>query len=336
MRVAAIFVAAACGSAVVCQAPLHAELIANTPMTVGWQWIGPPPVPSGSTTYPAGLLPRTGRIDAASGSTNLYLRWNAPVGQSLRAWIGVTHNSGSPVATTTSSGDWTYVVSGPTGTVGHVHIDLHSSSDWTSPSNIEVDVHDDGSIEANTAHSTSSPYVSGAWDIPVTLDATPLRVRIRHSASGTIPQGFGVSAEFVPWAAGARDLGSSCPINEVGWLQIFPDVRRFYFLSLLPANGTSPLRFAATGFGTLATFVVSDRDVRLPVGSIGLGLGCDDLLAFPIATDAGIATGDGEWQLPLPPLSPGTQLYVQHVSLGAAPGGAPIRFGISNLVVYRP
>lgn len=334
MRVAAIVVAAACGSAAICQVPLHAELIANTPMVVGWQLSGPPPAPSGSTTHPAGPLPRTGRIDAATGTTNVYMQWQAPAGRSLRGSLNITHNSGAPAATTTSSGDWALVVTGPAGTVGHVHIDLHSVSDFTSPGNIQVDVNDDGSIEANTAHSTFSPYMHGVWDVPVTLGTTPLRVRIRHGAGGTIPQGFGVSAEFVPWAAGATNLGSSCAINEVGWLAAFPDERRSYFLSLLPANATQPARFAATGYGTLATFVCSDRDVRLPIGSIGFGSGCDDLLAFPVLTDAGVTAGDG-WELPLPPLPPGIHLFLQHVSLGAASGGPPVRFGVTNLVVYR-
>jgi hypothetical protein len=335
MRVAAIVVAAACGSAAICQVPLRAELIANTPMVVGWQLSGPPPAPSGSATHAAGPLHHTGRIEAVTGSNNVYMQWQAPAGRSLRGRLNITHNTSLPPATTTSSGDWTLVVTGPAGTVGHVHIDLHSASDFTSPGNFQVDVHDDGSIEANTAHPTFSPYMHGVWDVPVVLGSAPLRVRILHGAGGNIPQGFGVSAEFVPWAEGATNLGSSCAVNEVGWIQAFPAERRSYFLSLLPANATRPARFAATGYGTLATFVCSDRDVRLPVGSIGLGSGCDDLLALPVLTDPGVTTGFGEWELPLPPLPPGIHLFLQHVSLGAASGGPPLRFGISNLVVYR-
>lgn len=304
------------------QSPVTAQLTANTPMVVTRT------DSSGTTAaaQPAGPLTQDGAI--ALPNAQVDLAWTVPTPGDARCRF---ESDAYPYdfSTTQVHLDCTLRLYG-TNVRGHLQIDMHNGGDF--PAHLEVDVFDDGvvDVDSNQLQWSSWPPLLVNFHRPLTLTGS-VAVRIRMQGTTIAPVGHSIEVRFLPWANGTEDLGSSCPSNLVGYIgeQDFDD----YFLAALPGEGAEALRFVADGYGPLATFVVSLQSARLPVGAIGLGVGCDDLLAVPLLDGPGIQLEPGRWALPVPPLPAGLEFFVQHVSLGNW-GSAP-RFGVTNVVRYQ-
>ncbi len=304
------------------QTPVTAQLTANAPIVVLWA------APTGTltATQAAGPLQQDGSV--ALPAAQVDLEWTVPTPGDARCRF---RSDAFPSGFTTTQVflDGTLWLTGAN-VRGHLQIDMSNGGDF--PAQLEVDVFDDGVVEvdSNDLQGSSWPPLLVNLHMPLVLTGS-VPVRIRMQGSTIAPVGHSIEVRFLPWGAGTDDLGSSCASNLVGYIggQDWHD----YFLAALPGIGAEALRFVADGYGPLATFVVSLQPTRLPVGWIGLGVGCDDLLAVPLLDGPGIQLEAGRWALPVPPLPAGLTFFVQHVSLGSW-GSAP-RFGVTNVVRYQ-
>ncbi len=305
------------------QTAVTALLVANTSIVVT--------LIDGSSTVtasqPAGALLQVGSVEIPTDVIRVH--WTPPTASDPSCRFDYYSFPLGYHASTDVDLDCTLWLSG-TNTNGHVQLDMLNAGDF--PGHLIVDVLDDGVIEADSyALQWSYAPFTASLHAPVVVNGAPVPIRIRMQGMTLAPEWRSIQVRFVPWAAGTEDIGSSCTPNLIGYLGS-QDVQDYY-LAALPGMGGEALRFAAEGYGTLATFVVSLGPTRLPRGTIGLGPWCDDLLAVPLLDGPGISLGGGQWILPVPPLPGGLQFYVQHVSLGSWSGY--VRFGITNVVRYQ-
>lgn len=313
------------------QAPIRASLQATAPTVLQWTCGA-----GGTQSRPAGPLrqPETWQPPMFGGTTRV--SWVPPTASSLECTLQtqLSPPTFSGYCFHSVQAEWTYTVDAPPGTFGHLLLVDSMGGDFPAVA-WRIDVHDDGKIDAQS-QPPSTMVVPNTRErrLPVTVGNRPLRVRIVHAGTAMAPQTYRLTIAFEPWAAGAADLGSSCGPRDIGWYAVgYTRYNHSYFLAALPGTGGSPAKFVARGYGGLAVFVASDRDVRLPVGSIGIAPGCDDLLSVQLLEDPGVATGIGRWELDVPPLPPGLHLFVQHASLDwPTPGFPPARFGATNIV----
>ncbi|MBL9079515.1 MAG: hypothetical protein JNL08_18575 [Planctomycetes bacterium] len=304
------------------QTGVIAQLTANTPMVV----TRTDTTGTTAAAQPAGPLLQNGSI--ALPTAQVDLEWTVPTPGDARCRF---HSEAYPYGFSTTQVflDCTLGLVG-TNVRGHLQIDMDNFGDF--PAHLEVDVFDDGVVEvdSNEFQWLSWPPLLVNLHMPLVLTGS-VPVRIRMQGWTLAPVGHSIEVRFLPWASGTEDLGSSCAANLVGY--IGNQDSHDYFLAALPGVGAEALRFVADGYGPLATFVVSLQSARLPVGAIGLGLGCDDLLAVPLLDGPGLQLESGRWALPVPPLPAGLEFFVQHVSLGN--WGSSPRFGVTNVVRYQ-
>lgn len=325
--------------AAVVPAQVSATLVANAPMTVGWDMGGS--WGSGSNTFPAGPLTVDGSLltTVPGGLGGVRLDWVVPQPGSASCSFRASRQQNSSL-TYSSSADLTMSVSGPIGQRGHVKIVLLGWDDAASTTSLLVDVGDDGSNEANS-QAAPSVYIR-EWRIPAALGPGGLDIRVRHFDAGP-PYGPGkdwnVTLAFEPIADCATDLGSSCAINDVGWvLPPSPSVyaNHPYFLHAAPGGGGALCELIARGHGPIAAFCFAVDPTRVAPGWLGVGLGCDDLLQNVAFTLPGDVIAAETWSFAVPALPPGVTFWVQHASFGPGPGwygSAPIwRTGVTNLV----
>jgi len=334
MKVAAlVLIGASCLVPCTAQSAVGGKLAANT-MTLDWRPIPCPGCPYTTLAHPAGTLDPVGTF--VGGPYNaLVVDWNTPSAGDPTGRLRVSTGSGIALGNEISiTVDCTLFLQAPTGT-GHLLVELTSSGDM--PVQSFVDVNDDGTDDA--VCTPPSPY--SVWyhaherRIPVKIGSTPLPVRVRMSTAGWGEPLEGiVSITYVPSAPNTADLGSGCDPNRVGWIAGQPAQMRDYFLAAQPGPSPAAATLVAQGYGTIAQFIVSEHDARLPAGLLGLGPGCDDLLQYVLLTDPGTSAGPGTWQLLVPPLPPGLHFFVQHASYGLATPPPATRFGASNIVRY--
>lgn len=203
--------------------------------------------------------------------------------------------------------------------MGHLSIDLLSQGDF--PATSTVDVFDDGVVDAALPTSGSANSITDVH-VALPLSLVPTRVRIRLTASVPAPIFHHVEVRWQPWVPSAQDLGSACGPNP-----LHPGTHENYFLAALPGTGGNAVDFVAHGWGA-GVFLVALHPRRLPTGTFGFPYGCDDLLAAPVLTAPGTLLAPGQWSLPVPPLPPGLQFFVQHVSQGTS------HLGATNLIAY--
>lgn len=320
-RLVPVFVSASLALPSTAQSSVGAALVANTPIVVTHT------DPSGTTTaaQPAGSLLQPGSV--ALPAAQIQVDWTPPTTNDPSCRFDY---SSWPVDFTLTDVnlDCTLWLWGP-GVHGHVQIDMTNAGDF--PGHLRVDVYDDGVVEADTL---SLPYFwsfAANLHVPVVLGATCVPIRIRMHGATVAPEWRSIAVRFVPWGTATADLGSSCSPNLVGQIN-HQDVHDYY-LAALPGTGGDVLRLEADGYGTVHTFVVALTQARLPVGTIGLGLGCDDLLAAPVLDGPGIDLGNGRWALSVPPLPAGLNVHFQNASMGT--WGGQIRFGLTNVVRYQ-
>lgn len=323
MRVFTLAVAALSSTPLVAQSAVSASLVANVPTSVAWQVY---PGMSGSNSHPAGPLVANGIVQVTSPYGSANVSWVVPTSIFIGCHLLSNQNPNYP--SVSCSADWTLSIAAPSGTRGHVRIAMDCAGDFITFSDVRIDVHNDGTFEAASIWHMGgySPWLDREWYVPVVLGATPLDVRILHGVNTFVAQGYSVSVEFVPWSQNAVNLGSTCGISEVGWIDTPVGVNSPYFLAALPIPGSGKDRLVARGYGTLAWLIVADDRRRLPVGTLGTQLGCDDMLA------TALVIVPGTWDFVMPPMPPGTRLFAQHASLGVAPSPPSVRFGVSNLV----
>lgn len=306
------------------QTGVTAVLVANAPIVVSWTDAGN----TITASQPPGALLQTGSVEIPNPGL-IQVSWTPPTATDAACRLHYFSNP-YPGATDVSL-DCTLWLSSPNAH-GHVQIDMLNAGDF--PGYLTVDVMDDGVIEATSALQAGSwPAFTANLNASIVLTGTPVPVRMRMTGLNLALELRTIEVRFVPWATGTEDLGSSCTPNRVFPYHWGPNVQEDYFLAALPGTGSEALRFVADGYGTLETFVVSLGSMRLYPGTIGLGFGCDDLLAAPLLDGPGISLGSGRWALPVPPLPGGLEFFVQHVSLGAS--GGIIIFGVTNVVRYQ-
>jgi hypothetical protein len=318
------------------QSSVGAKLLANVPPTVSWQlWCPGCPPTTGTAAATAGLLTASGSLLAGPGNA-FSLGWDVatPANPETRIWAGAGM-TGQLSATSTTM-DCTILVEGARDAAGHLRIDLSYAGDI--PPSLSVDVRDDGSPEAMSTAPPAPGHTNYRHErrVPVTFGSGTLPVRLQLAANSWSPFACEIRVRFEPSAASALDLGSGCSANRVGWLHGSPTVMRDYFLAAQPGPTPGATSFVAQGHGALAFFFVSEHDKRLPIGTLAMGLGCDDLLEYVVFTDPGLSAGSGTWRLTVPPLPAGLRLFVQHASLDATtPVYAPqTRFGATNVVRF--
>ena len=306
-----------------------ATLVANAPLSASYIAAGVQSI----ATAPAGPLTTSASVEAPGTAAVSKLWWIVPSsifpGCTLRS---NQMNWNSQLCS--CSADLTLTLSAATPTHGHLLVYMICAGDFVGPGQMTVDVNDDGTLEADSLNSPISPSLVREWDLPIGLGTAPLAIRIRHQVSTPVFHGYLLTVEFVPWSPRATDLGSTCGVSEVGWYptQSFPVNEQYFLAAHVAPSGDGKDLLVARGFDTFGLFVFSDTPARLPVGSIGIPMGCDDLLAAPLALIDGINTAPGEWELLVPPVPIGKRLYVQHVSVGTTTWGPPLRFGVTNLV----
>lgn len=317
-------------------AQITAQLVANAPITAAWtQVLGA----SGSTSFPAGPLVADGSLLSVAPIGQSTMTWTVPTAGAPTCVFDVdcgTNGGSGPFVDHTTTADLTFLVSGPVGQQGHVQIVMNGLTDFPLANGLLVDVGDDGSQEAS-AYPPGMPIFRREWCVPVALGSSPLAVRILHAGSATANghpgQFWTATIRFVPWSASVTDLGSSCPVNDVGWVGTVPSDNHPYFLYGEPPAGTNFCRLVARGHGPMSAFVVGLNSVRMAPGWIGTG--CDDLLVNPAFTFAGTPLGAETWEFVVPALPPGLTFFVQHASFGPATGvwsWPQFRAGVTNLV----
>lgn len=313
-----------------------AQLTANQPMQLSF---------SGIQSHPAGALSSSGSISnsIALGTTlTATLAWAVPTANNLSCTITTTLDTGSLGGSwwpATFTSDTTLSISGPAGRWGSVEIEVA----YTDSPRPNVDVGDDGSIETTFGPiygSISSGILNRRWSVPVQLTQAPLPIRIVHPSHQRTSSFYQrIDVRFVPWSANATDLGTGCSDNYTGWI-IGENDNNNYALSVRPGSGGAAALLHAEGHGPLQAFVLASQPARLPVGTIPLGIGCDDLLTNVITTAPGMPpfpNVEREWTLAIPPLPPGLTFYLQHVSFDPIQTqSAPNRFfGTTNAVRYQ-
>ncbi|MBL8749480.1 MAG: hypothetical protein JNK78_10000 [Planctomycetes bacterium] len=316
-------------------AQVTAQLAANTPISAAWTQQGGA---SGSTSFPAGPLVADGSLVSVAPLGLSTITWTVPTVGSVACVLDVdcgTNGGSGPSVDHTTAVDLTFLVSGPVGQRGHVRIVMNGLTDFPLANGLFIDVGADGSFEAS-AYPPALPLFQREWCVPVVLGASPLAVRILHAGSATANgnpgQFWTVGITFVPWSVGVNDLGSACPVNDVGWVGTWPSDNHPYFLFAAPAAPTDSCRLVARGHG-FSAFLVGLNSLRMAPGWIGTG--CDDLLVNPAFSFAGTAIAPGTWEFVVPALPPGMTFFVQHASLGPAsglPSWPPFRAGVTNLV----
>lgn len=315
-----VLASAACGQA------FSASLEANLPLTVTL---------FGVSSQPAGTLGSDGEISRTLAGITARLQWTVPTANDLSCST-TRFLDGNSFLPTQFQADVTMWVSGPAGRWGTIEIETTQyQGGWPT-----VDIFDDGSNDAvlgNYYGSIGSSTLTRRWSIPVQLTQSPLPVRIAHDTGNEYSYLYeSVRVRFVPWSAAASDLGSSCPVNHTGWV-VGENEDQDYGLTVGEGVGGAAAVLHATGHGQLQFFVIGWSPNRLPVGSIAIGNGCDDLLTDIITFAPGTAPHPfvfNEWTLSIPPLPAGLTLFVQHASLGGS-ANATTYFGATNVVRYQ-
>jgi hypothetical protein len=224
---------------------------------------------------------------------------------------------------------------GPNGQRGHVHLVIDAFDDFPSTGKVTIDIGDDGSNEATAQ--TFWPFCRREWRLPAVLGPAGLDVRITlNGGSSSITPGasWNIAVEFVPWSDAVTNLGSSCVVNDVGWVVGMPADNHPYFLHGEPTFMPDLCRLVARGHGPIAAFIVAADPTRVAPGWLGIGQGCDDLLQNSLFTLPGTPVAAETWEFVVPALAPGLTFYIQHASFG--PGwivqGQDWRTGVTNLV----
>ena len=309
-----------------------ASLQANQPLEVHF---------NGVQSHPAGPLTSSGQISRTVnlfGSFRASTTWTVPTAQDLGCNVTIaleTGGVGNSFLGAIFQSDTTLQVNGPVGAWGTVEIDIvHYGGTWPI-----VDIGANGSNDAVLgAHygGVGPGSLSRSWSIPVQLTQPQLPIKILHSSIPRHSETYqGVTVRFVPWLPNATNLGSSCPENHTGW--IIGDNQGYdYGLTVRPGTGSAAAVLHARGWGQLQGFVLGSAAPRLPVGTLALGHGCDDLLTNVIVTVPGTPTpswSSSEWTIDVPPMPPGLTFYLQHVSLGSV--GGTTYFGATNVARYQ-
>lgn len=329
----------------------NGSLVANLPIQarLGLIQQSLPTTPGPATptnTRPAGPLTANGSVSDSSSFAPITATttWTVPTATTLGCRIQSSFPSTAFGPTFPYQGffdtDLTLTINGPVGQWGEVVVSFGCYYDERAT----VDIGADGSIECSS-NSGGIPSFHGnmfrEWRIPVQMTGAPLPIRIVDTHDTTTTGTATISdlvVEFVPWVPAATNLGSLCGQSSTGWIGTFSS-QYPYGLGMHAGTGGAAAMAVARGYGPLAAFVVSAQPTRLPIGTIGLGSGCDDLLANVLLTTSGQLSNPTPWSylwsLPVPPLPPGLTLYLQHVSMGVDPAFWQLYFGITNLVEYR-
>ncbi|MCR9246036.1 MAG: hypothetical protein NXI31_13475 [bacterium] len=309
-----------------------AALQANQPLEIDF---------NGLQSHPAGPLTSGGQISQTVnlfGSFRARTNWVVPTANDLGCNVTIaleTGTYGSSPFPATFQTDTTLQVSGPVGGWGTVEVDIvHYGGTWPI-----VDIGADGSNDAELGSfygGVGPGSLSRSWSIPVQLTQPQLPIKILHSSIPRHSETYqSVSVRFVPWSSSAIDLGSSCPENHTGWI-IGENDGYDYGLTVRPGTGSAAAVLHARGWGQLQGFVLGSAAPRLPIGTLALGHGCDDLLTNVIVTVPGTPSNSwasSEWTIDVPPMPPGLTFYLQHVSLGSVAGTT--YFGATNVARYQ-
>lgn len=241
-----------------------------------------------------------------------------------------------PTTWATTSADLLLVVTAsPAAPTVAVQIELTHAGDIAEPAAFEIDVGNDGSVEANT----SSIYCCGTqrrWFTTADAAAAPLQIRIRDTAGSSYgPQGFGVVVRVGEWASCATPVAAACP-GSVHTNPTNPTFYSNYQLAALPAPAPNLCELRAIGIGRFDAFVVSDQPAALPFALPAPYIGLCDVLANVLVIAPGTPSGAvgfpadpqyTDWSLTVPPLPTGLVLHVQHLS---ATLGSPFWFSATN------
>ncbi|MCU0862807.1 MAG: hypothetical protein MUC36_03355 [Planctomycetes bacterium] len=343
------------GTALVAQ-QFTARLDANLPVQARLGIYQQPPLPTmpgpatAANTRPAGPITANGSVadsaSTATGTVTATTSWTVPTATAL----GCTINSSFPTPIFGTLGffpyygffdtDVTLTIDGPAGRWGNVVVSFGVYRNERAT----VDIGFDGSIECDSTSGGTLSFHGGLsreWRVPVQLTGSPLPIRIldTHDTTTTgLPTLSELVVTFVPWVDNSTNLGSTCGQSSTGWIG-FTATQYQYALGLHGGSAGAAATAVARGYGPFATFVIGTQAARLPIGSIGLGFGCDDLMSNVLVTTSGqLSTPTPRsflWSLPIPPLPPGLTLFLQHVSMGTDPIPFQLHFGITNLVEYR-
>ena len=316
------------------QQTLRASLRALTPVTAEWL-TAPPGTPGAKASYPAGF---TSHIDLSvvHGLNLAFFTLDlADEGTSwtLAAESGVLAGYNELVAT---HADLLLVLTAPVTTVLDLDVRVGHDGDQPSPYGFQVDVGNDGSFELTTDTTVCCGTVNRrVWSWNFADGALPLRLT-GHNLTGASPQAFYLTVKATPWAAGTAPIGPDGG-SIVDLTTLSSRYTTNYRLAALPPQlpgWTTTLR--ATGLGEWHAFVLSASDKVVPIvapapftGS-GLLLGQLDMLVLGATTST--TTVPSEWRLDVPPLPPGLELHLQHLSARLS---APWPFGLTDPIVLR-
>lgn len=222
---------------------------------------------------------------------------------------------------------------------GVVAIEVEAShlGDSAQPSGFAVDLDADGSAEVTMFHT----MLNSRHHATLPLDGDLRVIRIRSDNAPASPQRYDLELRVRPWlpagSAAAPDCGGRSMLQSV----YGPVFVTNHQLALLPTDAPGALgRLVAHGLGAFQLFLVGQAPAMVPWTPPLPFSGTCPMLADPsfVLPGTALATWPGwfgtyavdiGWQVVVPPLPPGLELYVQSLSANAVP---PASFGLSNVV----